>query len=294
MVNKGAASIIGIIIVIIVLAIILYVAIDYSYVTKEFSDVVNNTTNISDLGQQFKDELTGDKLFELVYKCPVKSGFNVICTNEEIDETTGEILLEKVGDCNYETCYKDVNEIEYGWNHLSSSLFNGIIEFSPNCSTLIKFQDPWENKYDDLTIPLYYNSECNGLECKREDKIVGQCLRLNFDDYYGKSIYVDNLCYRAGAGCYFPSGYIAECKDIKPNIYIFTCHDGDTCSDNGVGWEYVEGPENGAFESENAFDIVSIKENIKMVDICVLNENFHSNTAPHKIAWVKFTTNEIL
>ncbi|MCD6398752.1 MAG: hypothetical protein J7L08_02420, partial [Candidatus Aenigmarchaeota archaeon] len=65
------------------------------------------------------------------------------------------------------------------------------------------------------------------------------------------------------------------------------------CYDTGDGWKMIEGPDNGAFKSENAFETVGINENVTMIDLCTLDVRYQPATI-HKIAWVKFTTSDKL
>ena len=248
---------------------------------------MNNTSSPSEWKERFEEEL--GNVFELIYQCPKREGFKIVCANEKRDKTTRKSILEKVGVCPSGSCYTDPNEMDYAVDKIWDVSEWGL---SPNCTTLTHFEDPWNSEYDDLTISLYDKSECSGSVCARDGKIVGQCLRLDFEGYYGKSVYIGDLCYRAGAGCYFPSGFVEECEDVPPNLYVFVCRDGVECYDNGNGWQMIEGPEDGAFESENAFVTVKINKKVKMIDICPLNKQYDPDTAPHKIAWVKFNTND--
>lgn len=277
--EKGVSSLLRVIVAIVLAAILLYVVLNYTLYGKKYPEMLNNTTGYT--------KWSG-KLSEFVYGCPKREGFNVICANEERDNSNKLSLLEKVGSCPYGSCYNDPSLMNYVLDNFSSSAWL----LSPNCSTLTRFEDPWKSKYDDLTVALYPKSVCSGAYCKRADKVVGQCLRLDLKGYYGESVYIGDLCYRAGAGCYFPPGFISECKDIPPSLYVFVCPDGVNCYDNGNGWEMIEGPNNGAFKSEKAFEAVKIDRDVSMIDLCPLNYQSDKSTAPHKIAWVKFTTNK--
>ncbi|MCD6367643.1 MAG: hypothetical protein J7L45_01000 [Candidatus Aenigmarchaeota archaeon] len=289
---KGTTERVLVIIILIILAIVLlYVSLKFAYYGKKYPELMNNTTNVKNWSEKIKNEVY-DINMELIYKCPVKEGFHEVCANEERNGDSS--LLKKVNDCSGLSCMVRDENIDYTADDISGG---SNWYMSPDCSKLTHFEDPWDEKYDDITVSLFVNSVChdseeNEIQCKRADKIVGQCLRLDFKGYYGKSIYVDYLCYRSGAGCYF-NGLVSTCKDIPPSLYVFICPDGKECYDNGNGWEMIEGPnEGGAFKSENAFEKVKIDEKVSMIDLCPLNYNFDKSTAPHKIAWVKFTTND--
>lgn len=282
-----------VVILIVLIAVFVLVIFGYIFDIKDYGGVLSNSTEESkvkkDIESSWQEGLPG--LFES-FECPNREGFEVVCANKIREKAAGEThtIFERIGECGID-CYNSPGDIDLAGDSFWSSTSEWKI--SPNCSTL-KHDAPYKDEYDDWTISLYDNASCydsddNKVLCKRDGKSVGHCLRLNFTKYYSEPPYIGSLCYRSDAGCYFPPGTTSTCKDIPPNLYIFT-FDGGELRDRD-DWEIVENPKRGdnKFDSSNAFKAVTINRRVKAIDICPQGRT--RNTAPHKIPWVKYTTN---
>ncbi|MCD6478003.1 MAG: hypothetical protein J7K87_03295 [Candidatus Aenigmarchaeota archaeon] len=183
------------------------------------------------------------------------NNFTEYCANSE--KVPGKSLLEKIG-CSVSStgCQKD-------------RISDGI---SSDCTSIplkiyYLYSDPYQNVNNDITICLDQSGDC-----KRSNIETGQCLRLNFKDFYGKSVYVKDLWFRSGS------------DDGHNDLYVFGCYDG-SCNNNGDGWHTIAED----VEGYNVLNHIFVDKKLDMIDICPKRDS-----KDHKIAWVKFTTNESL
>jgi len=206
----------------------------------------------------------------------------------------GEVCCpEGVADCSDKTTYPRFNE--YCANEL------GLIE-KVNCGVTSSHQGDCVNDEDiqnSCSEPTDWGHEgTNGYNngkslcidrsnrgtCVRDGKDVSQCVRLNFSEHYGHSMYIKDLWFRVQTDH-------QDCKTSWINygchndFAIFACEDGKTCNDMGGNWKTIE-------NEINAWDVTHhtfIGEKISAIDLCVLR----TDEGDHRLAWVKFTTNEL-
>jgi len=179
---------------------------------------------------------------------PIENNFTEYCANSE--KISGKSLIEK------EDCGVSVGGCTSNNN------------IQDNCDEPQGYDNPY-NMDNNKVMCL---DRLGSNYCTRDGVQTGQCLRLNFKNYYGNSVYVKDLWFRSGSD----GGH--------DKLYVFGCYDG-SCGNNGDGWHVIE--EN--VEGYNVMNHIFVDKKVDMIDICPEHKS-----RDHKIAWVKFTTNESL
>jgi len=266
--KKGTSMVFTIILAIVLAVVFVYVGIKMLPVVKESIGIITNTTNES------QSKLGSESFLKGTYvgKCPTKNGFVEICANFRHSDPSKPSLLKKVGDCPYDSCYKDPYYLDY----VADDIGGGSNWYmSPDCKKFLMSQIPvckWCS-YKDETLTLFQNCFYNGQHCERDGKDVGQCLRLDFKNYYKKPVNIGSLCFKYGGG-YKGSKIIVD-------LLVFKCS--GSCEDGG-SWKFVK-----EIKDKSGFATIDVDDTVDMIDICP-----KYGTAPQNIAWVKFTTNSNL
>jgi len=176
------------------------------------------------------------------------NNFTEYCANSE--KTSGKSLLEKIncGVQHTSDCNEDAEDM------------------APDCTAFSDSGNPFVSSSNVMCLDELGSSHY----CTRDGVQTGQCLRLNFKNYYGNSVYVKDLWFRSGSN----GGH--------DDLYVFGCYDG-SCNNDGGGWNTI-GED---VEGYNVLNHVFVDKKVDMIDICP-----QKASRDHKIAWVKFTTNE--
>lgn len=270
--SKGA-KVLNVIFAVILVFIILLVGIKMLPVVRTAAEGISNITNESKTFFGL-EALFGHHGEGFSYNCPSTNGFSTVCANEERSDSNGVSLLEKVGNCPYYSCCKSDFDMN---NYVDDMIWDFGWKMANDCKELRNGEDLIAGTfggYRPKTISLYDKCAYNNNRCKRDNKEVGQCLRLNFKGYYRSSAYIKYLCVRYGGGYRVSTPVV--------NLFVFKCT--GACSDDGTGWKFVD-----KITSKKGFDTIKINDNVKMIDICPAY-----GSAPHKIGWVSFTTSQNL